>query len=92
MISDGQLDEIEFEELRGAIERNVHEVVEWAKAEPFPALESLHQDIYYEGQKLIMPKMTYREAATKALLTLCAPMKMLSSSAKMSQLPAGYLR
>jgi pyruvate dehydrogenase E1 component alpha subunit len=49
MIADGQLDETEYEELRGSIERQVHEVVEWAKAEPFPALETLYQDIYYEG-------------------------------------------
>jgi TPP-dependent pyruvate/acetoin dehydrogenase alpha subunit len=49
MIAEGQLDETEYEELHGAIERNVHAVVEWAKAEPFPALETLYHDIYYEG-------------------------------------------
>ncbi|MDZ4763974.1 MAG: thiamine pyrophosphate-dependent dehydrogenase E1 component subunit alpha [Chloroflexota bacterium] len=49
MIAAGQLDETEYEELRGSIDRAVHEVVEWAKAEPFPAIESLYQDIYYEG-------------------------------------------
>jgi acetoin:2,6-dichlorophenolindophenol oxidoreductase subunit alpha len=49
MIAEGQLDETEYEELRGSIERNIHEVVEWAKAEPFPAIETLYQDIYYEG-------------------------------------------
>ena len=49
MIADGQLDETEYEELRGSVERQVHEVVAWAKAEPFPALETLHHDIYYEG-------------------------------------------
>lgn len=49
MIAAGQLDETEFEELRGSIDRTVHEVVEWAKAEPFPPIESLYQDIYYEG-------------------------------------------
>jgi pyruvate dehydrogenase E1 component alpha subunit len=49
MIAAGQLDETEYEELRGSIDRAVHEVVEWAKAEPFPPLESLYQDIYYEG-------------------------------------------
>jgi pyruvate dehydrogenase E1 component alpha subunit len=49
MIAEGQLDETEYEELRGSIERHVHEVVEWAKAEPFPAIETLYQDIYYEG-------------------------------------------
>jgi pyruvate dehydrogenase E1 component alpha subunit len=49
MIAAGQLDETEYEELRGSIERQVHEVVEWAKAEPFPPLEALYQDVYYEG-------------------------------------------
>ncbi len=49
MIAEGQLDETEYEELRSALERSVHEAVEWAKAEPFPALETLVQDIYYEG-------------------------------------------
>ena len=49
MIAEGQLDETEYEELRESIDRAVHEVVEWAKAEPFPALETLYQDIYYEG-------------------------------------------
>jgi TPP-dependent pyruvate/acetoin dehydrogenase alpha subunit len=49
MIADGQLDETEFEELRESIDRQVVEVVEWAKAEPYPPLEALYEDIYYEG-------------------------------------------
>ncbi len=49
MIADGQLDETEFDELHGAIERTVHDAVEWAKAEPYPALDALTRDIYYEG-------------------------------------------
>jgi pyruvate dehydrogenase E1 component alpha subunit len=49
MIADGQLDETEFEELRQSIDRQVVEVVEWAKAEPYPPLEALYEDIYYEG-------------------------------------------
>jgi pyruvate dehydrogenase E1 component alpha subunit len=48
MIADGQLDKVEYEELQGSIERMVHEVVDWAKAEPYPPLEALYQDIYYE--------------------------------------------
>lgn len=49
MIADRQLDETEFEELKRAVEVAVHEVVEWAKAEPYPPLEALYQDIYYTG-------------------------------------------
>lgn len=49
MIADGQLDETEFDELREAIDREVVEIVEWAKAEPYPPLEALYEDIYYEG-------------------------------------------
>jgi TPP-dependent pyruvate/acetoin dehydrogenase alpha subunit len=49
MIADGQLDEAEFTELQQASERAVFEAIEWAKAEPFPALETLVQDVYYEG-------------------------------------------
>jgi len=49
MIADGQLDETEFDELHGAIERTVHDAVEWKKAEPYPALDALTRDIYYEG-------------------------------------------
>jgi pyruvate dehydrogenase E1 component alpha subunit len=49
MIAEEQLDETEYEELRESIERTVHEAIEWAKAEPFPVLETLYQDIYYEG-------------------------------------------
>lgn len=49
MITDGQLDQTEFEELQQAIERVVYDAVEWAKAEPYPPLEALYEDIYYEG-------------------------------------------
>lgn len=49
MIADGQLDDVEYEELQGSIEREVHEVVDWAKAEPYPSLEALYQNIYYEN-------------------------------------------
>lgn len=49
MIADGQLDETEFEELQQAMERVVYEAVEWAKAEPYPPIEALYHDVYYEG-------------------------------------------
>ncbi len=49
MIADGQLDEVEFAELRQAAEAVVVDAVEWAKNEPFPPLESLYADVYYEG-------------------------------------------
>jgi TPP-dependent pyruvate/acetoin dehydrogenase alpha subunit len=49
MIADGQLDEVEFDELRQGVERVVVEAIEWAKAEPFPPLEALYEDIYYKG-------------------------------------------
>lgn len=50
MIADGQLDETEFEELQEATDRLVYEVIEWAKAEPFPPLEELYTDIFYEPE------------------------------------------
>jgi pyruvate dehydrogenase E1 component alpha subunit len=49
MIADGQLDDVEFAEMRQAAETAVVDAVEWAKNEPFPALESLYADVYYEG-------------------------------------------
>lgn len=49
MIAAGQLDETEFAEMSQAATQLVERVIEWAKAEPFPSLEALHQDIYYEG-------------------------------------------
>lgn len=49
MIADGQLDEVEYQELRQAAEAAVVDAVEWAKNEPFPPLESLYADVYYEG-------------------------------------------
>ena len=49
MIADGQLDEVEFAEMRQAAEAAVIEAIEWAKAEPYPPVESLYQDVYYEG-------------------------------------------
>jgi TPP-dependent pyruvate/acetoin dehydrogenase alpha subunit len=49
MIVDGQLDEVEFAEMRQAAETAVVEAIEWAKLEPYPPVESLYQDVYYEG-------------------------------------------
>jgi TPP-dependent pyruvate/acetoin dehydrogenase alpha subunit len=49
MIGDGQLDETKFEEMKAATEREVAAAIEWAKEEPFPALEELTTDVYYEG-------------------------------------------
>lgn len=49
MIADRQLDEVEFTEMQQAAEAAVVDAVEWAKGEPFPPLESLYQDVFYEG-------------------------------------------
>lgn len=48
MIADGQLDDTEFDEMKGAAETLVFESIEFAKNEPFPPLEELLTDIYYE--------------------------------------------
>ncbi len=52
MISDGQLDSTEFEEMNQATERLVHLAIEWAKDEPFPPLEALYADVYYEEETI----------------------------------------
>jgi acetoin:2,6-dichlorophenolindophenol oxidoreductase subunit alpha len=49
MIADNQLDEVEYQEMQQAAEQQVYDVIEWAKAEPFPEIASLYQDVYYEG-------------------------------------------
>ncbi len=49
MMADGQLDEPEYAEMLQAAEQNVVTAIEWAKAEPFPPLDSLYQDVFYEG-------------------------------------------
>jgi pyruvate dehydrogenase E1 component alpha subunit len=49
MIADGQLDETEFVELQQATEQLVFDTIEWAKAEPYPPVEALYKDVYYEG-------------------------------------------
>jgi pyruvate dehydrogenase E1 component alpha subunit len=46
MIQDEQIDMTEFEELSEAIEREVYDAIEWAKAEPFPPQEALYTNIY----------------------------------------------
>lgn len=49
MIQAGQLDATEFDEMKQATERLVHSAIEWAKDEPFPPIEALFTDVYYEG-------------------------------------------
>jgi len=49
MIVDNQLDDVEYQEMQQAAEQLVYEVIEWAKAEPFPEIASLYEDVYYEG-------------------------------------------
>ena len=51
MIAADQLDHIEFEEMKQATEQVVYDAIEWAKEEPFPPIEALYEDIYYEGVK-----------------------------------------
>jgi TPP-dependent pyruvate/acetoin dehydrogenase alpha subunit len=46
MKADGQVDDVEFDEMKQATERVVFEAIEWAKAEPYPPLEALFDDIY----------------------------------------------
>lgn len=49
MITDGQLDQAEFEELQHAAEVAVVDAVDFAKAAPFPSLEELTKDILLES-------------------------------------------
>lgn len=49
MIADNQLDEVEYQEMQQAAEQVVYDVIEWAKAEPYPETASLYEDVYYEG-------------------------------------------
>ena len=46
MLAAGEIDQTEFDELSGAIASDVHEAIEWAKAQPFPNLESAMDYIY----------------------------------------------
>ncbi len=48
MLADGQIDETEFAEMQQVATQNVTTAIEWAKAEPYPALDSLYQDVFYE--------------------------------------------
>lgn len=50
MITDGQLDEAEFDEMKGAAEQLVFDAIEYAKAEPYPPVEALWDHIYYEAK------------------------------------------
>lgn len=49
MIADGQLDQEQFSEMQQSVEQMVQETIEWAKEEPYPPLEAVNLDIYYEG-------------------------------------------
>jgi len=49
MIAAGQLDETEFDEMKQAANQLVFDAIEWAKAEPFPPVAALYDDVFYEG-------------------------------------------
>lgn len=49
MIAAGQLDETEFDEMKQAANQLVFDAIEWAKAEPFPPIAALYDDVFYEG-------------------------------------------
>ena len=49
MTADDQIDHAELAEMRSAIERDVYAAIEWAKAEPFPSLETADAFVYYAG-------------------------------------------
>ena len=49
MIAAGQLDETEFDEMKQAANQLVFDAIEWAKAEPFPPVSALYDDVFYEG-------------------------------------------
>ena len=49
MIAADEIDQAEYDEMRGAIEKAVFEAIEWAQAEPFPELEAADDYVYYPG-------------------------------------------
>lgn len=49
MIAAGQLDETEFDEMKQAANQLVFDAIEWAKAEAFPPVAALYDDVFYEG-------------------------------------------
>ena len=49
MIATGQLDETEFDEMKQAANQLVFDAIEWAKAEAFPPVAALYDDVFYEG-------------------------------------------
>ena len=48
MMADGQIDETEFAEMQQVAAQTVATAIEWAKTEPYPTLDSLYQDVFYE--------------------------------------------
>jgi acetoin:2,6-dichlorophenolindophenol oxidoreductase subunit alpha len=49
MVEAGQMDNTEFEELVQSVEREVLDTVAWAEKEPYPSLDELTTDIFYEA-------------------------------------------
>ena len=49
MIADEEIDQTEYNEMRSAIAKEVYDAIEWAKAEPFPSLETADHYVYYSG-------------------------------------------
>lgn len=45
----GEIDQAEYDEMRGAIEKEVFDAIEWAQAEPYPELEAADDYVYYPG-------------------------------------------
>lgn len=49
MIAAGEIDQAEYDEMRGAVEQSVFEAIEWATAEPFPDLQAADDYVYFAG-------------------------------------------
>lgn len=49
MIQANQLDETEFDEIKQAATQLVFDAIEWAKAEPYPPVAALYEDVFYEA-------------------------------------------
>jgi len=49
MVQANQLDETEFDEMKQAATQLVFDAIEWAKAEPYPPVAALYEDVFYEA-------------------------------------------
>ena len=49
MIAAGEIDQAEYDEMRGAVEQEVFAAIEWAQAEPYPELEDADDYVYTAG-------------------------------------------